>query len=68
LNFAPFHPKNKNVKSTAVKSRKSEAELLDQATENLLRAVKGKMLKKQGRVDYEKRRKDGYSDRFLSKL
>jgi hypothetical protein len=26
------------------------------------------MLKKQGRVDYAKLRKDGYSDRFLAKL
>jgi len=56
------------VKVTAVKREKSEAELLDQATGNLLRAVKRKMLKKQGRVDYGKLRKDGYSDRFLAKL
>lgn len=56
------------MKVTAVKREKSEAELLDQATGNLLRAVKRKMLKKQGRVDYGKLRKDGYSDRFLAKL
>lgn len=41
---------------------------MDQAAGSLLRAVKGKMLKKQGRVDYAKLRKDGYSDRFLAKL
>ncbi len=58
----------KDVKVTAVKREKSEAELLDQATGNLLRAVKRKMLKKQGRVDYGKLRKDGYSERFLAKL
>jgi hypothetical protein len=56
------------VKVAAVKSQKSEAGLLDQATSNLLRAVKQKMVKKQGGVDYGKLRKDGYSDRFLSKL
>jgi hypothetical protein len=57
-----------NVKSAGAKSKKSEAELLDHATNNLLRAVKEKMLKKQGRVDYGKLRKEGYSDRFLNKL
>lgn len=56
------------MKVAAVKREKSEAELLDHATGNLLRAVKRKMLKKQGRVDYGKLRKDGYSDRFLAKL
>ena len=56
------------MKVAAVKSQKSEAELLDQATGNLLRAVKRKMLKKQGGVDYTKLRKAGYSDRFLAKL
>ncbi|HEY4984970.1 MAG TPA: hypothetical protein VIJ24_07875 [Verrucomicrobiae bacterium] len=56
------------MKVTAAKSEKNEAGLLDQATGNLLRAVKQKMLKKQGRVDYTKLRKDGYSDRFLAKL
>jgi hypothetical protein len=56
------------VKSASTKSKKSEAELLDHATNNLLSAVKRKMLKKQGRVDYGKLRKEGYSDRFLSKL
>jgi hypothetical protein len=33
-----------------------------------LKAVKQKMLKKLGRVDYTKLRKDGYSDRILAKL
>lgn len=56
------------MKVAAIKSQKSEAGLLDQATNNLLRAVKQKMVKKQGNVDYGKLRKDGYSDRFLSKL
>ena len=57
-----------HVKVAAVKAQKGEAELLDQATGNLLHAVKQKLVKKQGRVDYGKLRKDGYSDRFLAKL
>ncbi|MDQ6630841.1 MAG: hypothetical protein M3Y82_03680 [Verrucomicrobiota bacterium] len=56
------------MKVTATKSQKSEAALLNQATNNLLRAVKQKMVKKQSRVDYAKLRKEGYSDRFLAKL
>jgi hypothetical protein len=56
------------VKVAAAKSQKSQAGLMDQATSNLLRAVKQKMVRKQGRVDYSKLRKDGYSDRFLAKL
>lgn len=56
------------VKVAARKAEKSEAKLLDHATENLLQAIKQKMLKKQGRVDYSKLRKDGYSDRFLARL
>ena len=47
---------------------KSEAELLDHATNNLLRALKRDMLKKDGRVNREKLRKDGYCDRLLDKL
>ena len=58
----------KDVKVAAVKQKKSEAQLLDQATGNLLRAVKREMIKKQGRVDYGKLRKDGYSNRILTKL
>lgn len=57
-----------HVKVDTAKSEKSEAELVDHATGNLLRAVKQKLVKKQGRVDYGKLRKDGYSDRFLAKL
>jgi hypothetical protein len=56
------------VKATTKRPTKTEAELLDHATNNLLRAVKQKILKKAGRVDYDKLRKDGYSDRFLAKV
>ncbi len=56
------------MKATIERRTKSEAELLDHATKNLLRALKQDMLKKDGRVDREKLRKDGYSDRLLAKL
>jgi hypothetical protein len=57
-----------NVKATIKQHAKSEAELLDHATNNLLRGLKHDMQKKDGRVDYDKLRKDGYSDRLLTKL
>jgi len=47
---------------------KTETELLDHATNNLLRGLKRDMQKKDGRVDYDKLRKDGYSERLLAKL
>jgi hypothetical protein len=56
------------VKATIKRGPKSEAELLDRATSNLLRALKKDMVKKDGRIDREKLRKEGYSDRLLSKL
>jgi hypothetical protein len=56
------------VKVDAAKKEKSEAALLDQATGQLLRAVKQKLRTKQGRVDFVKLRKEGYSERFLARL
>jgi hypothetical protein len=56
------------VKVDAAKKEKSEADLLDQATGQLLSAIKQKLRKKHGRVDHAKLRKDGYSDRFLARL
>ena len=56
------------MKIAAARKEKSEADLMDQATERLLRAVKQKLRKKQGRVDYAKLRKKGYSERFLARL
>lgn len=57
-----------SVKATTKQQTKSEAQLLDHATNNLLRALKSDMLKMDGRVDREKLRKDGYSDRLLNRL
>ena len=56
------------MKATTKSRTKSEAQVLDQATNNLLRALKKDMVKKDGRVDSAKLRKDGYSDRLLAKL
>jgi hypothetical protein len=56
------------VKTPVKRRAKSEAELLDHASKNLLRALKRDMLKKEGRINYDKLRKDGYSERLLAKL
>lgn len=56
------------MKAKTKRQAKSEGEVLDHATSNLLRALKQDMQKKDGRVDFEKLRKDGYSDRLLAKL
>jgi hypothetical protein len=56
------------VKVTIKQHAKSEAELLDHATNNLLRGLKRDMQKKDGRVNYDKLRNDGYSDRLLTRL
>jgi len=58
----------KRVKATSKRQTKTEAELLDHATNNLLRALKQDMLKEEGRVDADKLRKEGYSDRLLARL
>ena len=56
------------MKAAGTKGPKSEAQLLDQATSQLLRAVKQRILKKEGRVDPAKLRREGYSERFLARL
>jgi hypothetical protein len=56
------------VKTTAKRRSKSEAELLHHATDNLARSLKREMLKKDGRIDFERLRKEGYSERLLAKL
>ncbi len=56
------------MKATTKRRVKSEAEVLDHATNNLLQALKRDMVKKEGRVDSDKLRKDGFSDRLLAKL
>ena len=53
---------------TAKRHVKSEAKLLDHATNNLLRALKCHIQKKDGGVNYDKLRKDGDGHRLLSRL
>ena len=68
VDFTRILSDHKLVKVDAERKEKSEADLLDQATGQLLRSVKQKMRRKQGRVDYVKLRKEGYSERFLGRL
>ena len=68
IDFAHILRENNRVKVQTARKTKSEAELLDQATVQMLKAIKQKMLKEQGRVDYSKLRKGGYSERFLARL
>jgi hypothetical protein len=56
------------VKATSKRRSKSEAQVLDHATDNLLKALKRDMLKKDGRIDRAKLAKEGYSDRLLNRL
>jgi hypothetical protein len=56
------------VKATTKRPTKTGAELLDHATNNLLRALKQDMQKKEGGVDFDKLRKVGYGDRLITRL
>lgn len=56
------------MKAITKRQTKTEAELLDHATNNLLRALKQDMQKKEGRVDRDKLRKDGYGDRLTTRF
>ena len=56
------------MKSATKRRPKSEAELLDDATNNMLKALKEDMLKKEGFVDRERLRKEDYSERLLDRL
>jgi hypothetical protein len=46
----------------------NEAELMEPAISKLVRGLRRDLQKKFGRVDYEKLRKDGYSELLLSRL
>ena len=56
------------MKTAKKPRRKTEAELLDHATNHLLAALKKDMQVKEGGVDYDRLRKDGYSERLLDRL
>jgi hypothetical protein len=50
------------------KQNRTNAQLVDESTTRLLDQIKRRMLKKHGRVDYNKLRKQGYSERILVRL
>ncbi|HEV2841556.1 MAG TPA: hypothetical protein VGW39_09555 [Chthoniobacterales bacterium] len=56
-------------KAPATKARqRSEEEILDQATQQLLKATKEQAKKSGKPVDGESLRQDGYSDRFIERV
>ena len=56
-------------KAPAAKPRqRSEDEVLDQATKQLLKATKEQAKKSGKPMDRESLRQDGYSDRFIEKV
>jgi len=58
----------KPVKATTKRPTKTEGGLLDHTANNLLHALKQDMQKKEGRVNYNKLRQDGYSERLIARL
>ena len=56
------------VAVTTRTKRKTEAEVLDQATEQLLAAIKSKASVEGKKLSYEKLHEQGYSKRFLTRL
>jgi hypothetical protein len=55
-------------KPAARSRRRSEDEILDQATQQLLRATKQHAKKRGERINEDSLRREGYSDRFVEKL
>jgi hypothetical protein len=53
--------------ATKLKPKKTTAVIAD-ATDRLLRAVKQKMLREKGRIDYDELAHDGYSAEMISRL
>ena len=53
--------------ATKLKPKKTTAVIAD-ATDRLLRAVKQKMLREKGRIDYDELARDGYSAEMISRL
>ena len=47
---------------------KSEAQILGDATDRLLRAIKERMLREKGKIDYGALAKDGYSAAMIARL
>jgi hypothetical protein len=54
--------------ATPKRKTNSDEKVVEHATNNLLKALKEDMVRKEGRVNSEKLRKDGYSDRLIARL
>ena len=61
-------PYDGNVQGRTKQQAQTETGLLEPAISKLVRGLKRDLQKKFGRVDYEKLRKDGYSELLLSRL
>ncbi len=48
--------------------RKKSGTVIADAADRLLRAAKEKMLKENGRIDYEKLRREGFSAEMIARL
>ena len=58
---------NMPLVATKLKPKKTTAVIAD-ASDRLLRAVKQKMLREKGRIDYDELARDGYSAEMISRL
>ena len=56
------------MQGSAKHNARGEAESLEPAISKLVSGLKRDLQKKYGRVDYDKLRKDGYSELLLSRL
>jgi len=56
------------MKAAKKSRRKTEGQVLEQATKNMLSALKKDVLAKEGRVDRDKLRKEDYSERLLARF
>jgi hypothetical protein len=66
---APFYLWYKlPVQAGSKQPSKSETQSLDSAISNLVKVLKRDLMKKYGRVDYNKLRKDGFSDNILTRI
>lgn len=55
-------------KSPAKQRQRSEDEILDQATQRLLKVVKQEAKKRGKPINYESLQREGHSDRFIEKV
>ncbi|MGI9114612.1 MAG: hypothetical protein ACR2FX_06175 [Chthoniobacterales bacterium] len=52
----------------ARKQKPAKKNVIADATDRLLRAVKAKMIKEKGRIDYEELRREKFSDAMIERL